>query len=125
MGLRYFDMDAFRATPRAREPFEYLVVPGFVRPDVCARINADYPKISERGSFPVSQLAFGPSFQEFLDELESDEFRTAFEEKFAIDLTGRPTTITVRGQCSPKDGQIHTDSDRKSTRLNSSHVSES
>ena len=110
MGLRYLDMAAFRATPRASEPFEYLVVPGFVRTDACARINADYPKISERGSFPVAQLAFGPAFQEFLDELGSDEFRTAFEEKFAIDLTGRPSTITVRGQCSPKDGQIHTDS---------------
>ena len=105
MGLRYLDMDAFRAAPRAIEPFEYLVVPGFVRTDACARINADYPRISARGSFPVSQLAFGPAFQEFLDELESDEFRAAFEDKFAIDLTGRPTTVTVRGQCSAKDGQ--------------------
>jgi len=110
MSLRYLDMAALRATPRASEPFEYLVVPGFVRPDACARINADYPRISQRGSFPVAQLAFGSAFREFLDELESDEFRAAFEEKFNIDLTGRPTTITVRGQCSPKDGQIHTDS---------------
>jgi SM-20-related protein len=110
MGLRYLDMVAFRATPRTTEPFEYLVLPGFVRPDACARINADYPDISERGSFPVAQLAFGPAFREFLDELESDEFRAAFEEKFGIDLTGRPTTVTVRGQCSAKDGQIHTDS---------------
>jgi hypothetical protein len=110
MGLRCLDMDAFRATQRATEPFEYLVVPGFVRSDACARINADYPDISGRGSFPVAQLAFGPAFREFLDELESDEFRAAFEEKFGIDLTGRPTTVTVRGQCSAKDGQIHTDS---------------
>jgi SM-20-related protein len=110
MSLRYLDMEAFRETPRASEPFEYLVVPGFVRSDACARINADYPTITERGSFPVAQLAFGPAFQEFLDELESDEFRAAFEQKFDIDLTGRPTTVTVRGRCSPKDGQIHTDS---------------
>src|ERR1700731_3989231 len=91
MSLRYLDMAACRATPRASEPFEYLVVPGFVRADACARINADYPKISERGSFPVAQLAFGPGFQEFLAELESDEFRAAFEEKFDIGLTARPT----------------------------------
>jgi hypothetical protein len=31
-----------------------------------------------------------------LDELESDQFREAFEEKFGIDLTGRPTVTTVR-----------------------------
>ena len=110
MGLRCLDIEAFRATPRAREPFEYLVVPGFVRADACARINADYPKISERGSFPVAQLSFGNAFAEFLDELESDAFRQAFEQKFELGLTGRPTTVTVRGQCGTGDGQIHTDS---------------
>jgi SM-20-related protein len=110
MSLRCLDMEALRATPRATEPFEYLVVPGFVRADACAPINADYPKISGRGSFPVDRLSFGPAFQEFLDELESDEFRAAFEEKFEVDLTGRPSTVTVRGQCSVRDGQIHTDS---------------
>src|SRR5262252_6136423 len=104
MALRYLDMEAFRATPRASEPFQYLIVPGFVRPDACARINADYPKISERGSFPVAQLSYGQAFAEFLDELESKEYRRAFEEKFGLDLSGRPTTTTVRGQCSPKDG---------------------
>jgi hypothetical protein len=110
MSLRCLDLDAFRATPRVGEPFEYLVVPGFVRADACVRINADYPDISQRGSFPVAQLTYGRAFQEFLDELESDEFREAFEEKFGIDLAGRPTTVTVRGRCGAGDGQIHTDS---------------
>src|SRR2546421_11242268 len=110
MRLRCLDLDAFRAVPLTRDPFQYLIVPGFVYPDACARINADYPKVSERGSFPVTQLSYGPAFTEFIDELESVEFRQAFEEKFGLDLSGRPTTVTVRGQCSPKDGQIHTDS---------------
>jgi hypothetical protein len=113
MTSRYLDLEAFRAVPLTRDPFEFLIVPGFVRADARARINADYPKISERGSFPVAQLSYGPAFGEFLDELESDEFRGAFEEKFGLDLSGRPTTTTVRGQCSPKDGQIHTDSKGK------------
>jgi SM-20-related protein len=105
-----FDLAAFRATLLSREPFEYLVVPGFIKEDALARINADYPKISERGSFPASQVAFGPAFQTLLDDLESDEFREAFEEKFGLDLAGRPTTTTVRGQCGVGDGKIHTDS---------------
>jgi hypothetical protein len=113
MTLRYLDLEAFRAVPLTREPFQYLIVPGFVRAGGRAAINADYPKISERGSFPVAQLSYGPAFGEFLEELESDEFRHAFEEKFGLDLAGRPTTTTVRGQCSPKDGQIHTDSKSK------------
>jgi SM-20-related protein len=113
MTLRCLDLESFRSVPLTREPFQYLIVPGFVRAEVRAKINADYPKISERGSFPVAQLSYGQAFAEFLDELESDEFRGAFEEKFGLDLTGRPTTTTVRGQCSPKDGQIHTDSKGK------------
>ena len=113
MTLRYLDLESLRAVPLTRNPFEYLIVPGFVRPDGCAKINADYPDIAERGSFPVAQLSYGPAFSEFLDELESEEFRRAFEEKFGVDLAGRPTTTTVRGQCSPKDGQIHSDSKSK------------
>ena len=113
MILRSLDLEALKATPVTREPFEYFIVPGFVRAQARERINADYPKISEGGSFPVAQLSYGTAFREFLDELESDEFRDVFEEKFGLDLVGRPTTITVRGQCSPKDGRIHTDTKSK------------
>jgi SM-20-related protein len=113
MGLHCLDLDAFRATPLMQEPFQYLVVPGFVRLDACARINADYPSIVADGSFPVAQLSYGETFKTLLDELESDQFRHAFEEKFRLDLSGRPTTITVRGQCGQKDGRIHTDSTSK------------
>jgi hypothetical protein len=113
MTLHALDMEALRAVPLIREPFEYFVVPGFVRPDARPRINHDYPKITEGGSFPSTQLSYGPGFREFLAELESDEFRQAFEDKFDLDLAGRPTTITVRGQCSLKDGRIHTDTKSK------------
>ena len=113
MILRSLDLEALKATPLIRQPFEYFVVPGFVRPEARAKINADYPKISDGGSFPVAQLAYGPAFREFLDDLKSDEFREAFEEKFGLDLAARPTTITVRGQCSLKDGRIHTDTKSK------------
>ena len=39
--------------------------------------------------------------------------RRAFEEKFGIDLSGRPTMTTVRGRCTTRDGNIHTDSETK------------
>jgi SM-20-related protein len=110
MPLLSLDLAAFRNALLIREPFEYLIVPGFVREEACSGVNADYPQIGERGSFPVAQLTYGPRFKQLLEDLESDEFREAFEEKFQLDLAGRPTTITVRGQCSRKDGKIHTDS---------------
>jgi len=104
------DLAALRAMPLEREPFQYLVVPAFIKREALSRINADYPKIAERGSFPVSQVAYGPAFRALLDQLEGDEFRKAFEEKFGLELAGRPTTTTVRGQCGRGDGKIHTDS---------------
>jgi hypothetical protein len=109
----YLRLDAFKATPLAAEPFQHLVVPGFIGPAALAAINADYPKISTSGSFPVDQVTFGEAFQALLDELESDEFREAFEEKFGLDLAGRPTVTTVRGRCDARDGKIHTDSTSK------------
>ena len=71
MTLRYLDMEAFKATPLTREPFQYLAVPGFLNAQACAEINRDYPKIAESGSYPVAQLSFGPAFQALLDQLGS------------------------------------------------------
>ena len=109
----YLKLETLQATPLVREPFEHLVVPGFVSDAGLAAINADYPKISLPGSFPTDQVTFGPGFQTLLDELESDEFREAFEEKFKLDLSHRPTITTVRGRCDPGDGKIHTESKTK------------
>jgi SM-20-related protein len=110
---QYLGIEQFRATPLVRQPFEHLIVPRFVGARALAEINADYPKISNAGSFPVDQLAFGPAFQTLLNELNGDEFREAFEEKFGADLSGRPTITTVRGRCGAGDGKIHTDSSSK------------
>ncbi len=109
----YLRLEALRATPLVSEPFPHLVVPGFVSQAGLADINADYPRISSPGSFPTDQLVFGKAFQALLDQLESDRFREAFEQKFNIDLSGRPTLTTVRGRCDPSDGKIHTDSKTK------------
>jgi len=108
-----FDLEAFRAAPLVRDPYEHIVLSGFVKPDALRQINADYPRIDGTGSYPLDGLKFGAGFQALIDALESHEFRQAFEEKFGIDLRNRPTTITVRGRCSPKDGQIHNDSASK------------
>ncbi|MBV8850984.1 MAG: 2OG-Fe(II) oxygenase [Methylobacteriaceae bacterium] len=48
-----------------------------------------------------------------LAELQSDTFRHAIERKFAIDLAGRPTVTTIRGEIRGKDGAVHTDSRTK------------
>jgi hypothetical protein len=108
--MRELDWAAFRAAPLVRQPFDYLIVPGFVKPWARAAVNADFPKIDKPGSFPVGGLSYGLAFADLLATLEGDEFRSAFEEKFGVCLDGRPATVTVRGRCGLRDGCIHTDS---------------
>ena len=108
-----FDYEALRNAPLERDPYEHVILRGFVKPEALRKINADYPRIDHAGSYPLASLEFGPDFQAMVDALESEEFRKAFEEKFQIDLTNRPSTITVRGRCDTRDGNIHCDSESK------------
>jgi hypothetical protein len=113
MGVSCLDMTALGAVPIATEPFCYIIVPGFIRREALRSINDDFPNIAMPGSFPLGRLSYGPAFREFVNDLKSAEFREAFEQKFKIDLAGKPTTVTVRGRCAARDGQIHTDSRNK------------
>jgi hypothetical protein len=61
----------------------------------------------------LSELRFGAAFGRLIDELQTPAVEDAFAEKFDIDLTGRPTMITVRGRCRARDGRIHTDTEDK------------
>src|SRR5438094_6269906 len=111
--LSMLDLEKFRTTPLTREPFEFLIVPEFVKADARSAIDKDYPEVARAGSFPLREVTYGPAFAKLIEEMRSSEFRNAFEEKFSIDLTNRPDMITVRGRCSEKDGKIHTDSETK------------
>ena len=111
--LSMLDLERFRTTPLSREPFEFLVVPEFVRVEARAAIDKDYPEVGRPGSFPLREVTYGAGFAKLIEEMRSEDFRKAFEEKFNIDLTNRPDMITVRGRCSDKDGKIHTDSETK------------
>jgi hypothetical protein len=48
-----------------------------------------------------------------IDELDGPEFQSAIEEKFDVDLSGRPKMYSLRGYTRAKDGKIHTDSKDK------------
>ena len=111
--LSMLDLERFRNTPLTREPFEFLIVPEFVKAAARAAVDKDYPEVARPGSFPLREVTYGPAFAKLIEEMRSDEFRQAFEEKFNVDLTNRPDMITVRGRCSEKDGKIHTDSETK------------
>jgi len=111
--MSLLDIDALRATPLKRDPYDYFVVEHFVKPDVFAKVVADFPEIESTGSIPPSELDIKGKFKELLAEMNGPEFRKAIEEKFGLDLSSRPTMFTVRGNCARNNGKIHTDTESK------------
>jgi hypothetical protein len=108
--MAHLNIDRLKAAMRETDPFEYIVVPGFLSPESVRRINATYPKIEKGGSYPLEMLEESMAIKEVIDELDAPEFESAVAEKFGVDLAGRPKMYSLRGYTRAKDGQIHTDS---------------
>lgn len=111
--MRILDLDRIRDVSRGHDPCEYIVVPNFVRPEMLAAVNDDYPDIRQPGNFAPETLTFGPAFAEMLDELRSDALKRAIADKFAISLDGYPLQMTVRKYSELADGNVHNDSKLK------------
>ena len=107
------DLAGFAAAELHKTPFEYLLLSNFIQADALAGIVKDFPVIKQAGSFPADTLHCGPAFIALMQALEGADFRHAVEQKFGLDLTNRPTMITVRGRTDETDGRIHTDSKTK------------
>ncbi len=107
--MSMFDVDTFHATSLQRAPFDYLVVPGFIRPDALEALDRDYPQIEGPGNMSADDLDGGPAFAQLLATLKSRPFAGLVGEKFGVDLSGCAPTISVRRYCEATDGNIHTD----------------
>jgi SM-20-related protein len=102
-------LEALDAAPLQSDPFDYLVVPDFLPPAQLKRVNADYPEITTAANHALRDLHYGQCFAQLAEELQSAAFRHHLGDKFKIDLSNSPTTITVRKYCERSDGNIHTD----------------
>jgi hypothetical protein len=111
--LAILDLDRLRRAPLERDPFDFVVVDGFVRDDAVAALVAGFPAVRGAGSYPVESVKYGPAFGALVAALTGPQLAGAIAEKFAVDLAGRPTLLTVRGMGDAKDGRIHTDSETK------------
>ena len=82
--MSMLNLESFRDTSLTSDPYEYLVLPGFVRADCLKRIDADFPKIEQGGSFPLASLSYGGAFAELSDELLGESVKAAFSDKFGV-----------------------------------------
>ncbi len=107
------DLDRLRAATVAHDPFDHILLPGFIRPQALPAVVAALPPMRGRGSFPIDALRLGPAAAAMVAGLQGPQFRAAVAEKFGLDLADAPVMTTLRGNSGEKDGQIHTDSTAK------------
>lgn len=103
------NLEAFRAATVQTDPYPYCVTPGFLAADNVAAVIRDFPRLDMGGLFLPEAAPYGASFARLLSAIGGPEMRALVGDKLGIDLTGRPTMITIRGCCQPRDGRIHAD----------------
>lgn len=111
--MAHLNLDALRAAKLETSPYQYTIVPGFLSPDSIRRITETYPNIEKGGSYPIESLEANMAIKEVIDELDGPAFQKAIEDKFSVELEGRPKMYSLRGYTRAKDGRIHTDSKDK------------
>jgi len=111
--MELLDLESFGRAPLCSDPFDYLVVPDFIRPAALPVLLQDFPRIDKAGLLPVSAAEGGPAFRRLIAEIEGEALSRAFAERFRLPLLPRQIMTTVRGHCAPGDGRIHTDNRSK------------
>ena len=104
------NLEAFRATLLAAGPYPHLVVPGFISPEAVNEAIRDFPRLDMAGLFLPDAAESGPAFASLLEAMESAALKQAVGDKLGLDLSGRPTLVTVRARSQERDGRIHADS---------------
>jgi hypothetical protein len=110
MGL--LNLDKLAKAELKTEPFEYVIVSGFLSPENLRRVVGDYPDL-KGGSYPLEEVAMTRALEELVGELDGPEFERMVAQKFRVDLAGKPKMYSLRGYCRASDGKIHTDSKDK------------
>lgn len=107
------NITALASGPVEPLPFPYMIIPQFIHPEYLEKIQADYPSITQAGSFPLNTQKAGATFNRLIEQLSGETLRQLIAEKFSLDLGDKPVLITVRGRADRHDGRIHTDSKSK------------
>ncbi len=104
------DLERLAAATPAHAPFDYVVVPGFIRDDALGDVMRDFPVLDGPRNRAVEGTEFGPAFGSLLEALRDERFLELLGRHLGVDGLGRlPANVTVRGFCEASDGNIHTD----------------
>ena len=106
--MTYLNIDRLRRAEPKNDPFDYVVVPNFLKAASLSRVIDTYPDL-KGGSYPLDSVSVSPTLREVIDQMDGPDFEQAIEEKFGVALAGRPKMYSLRGYCRASDGKIHTD----------------
>lgn len=107
------DYQRFVATRLEREPFDYLVVPGFVPAPIAIAAAEAFPNADLPGVLPAPDAPPDNAFGQLLTALRSRRLTGVFAAKFNRGLSTDRLMVTLRARTRPADGRIHTDSTTK------------
>ncbi len=107
------DLDTFEHTPLVREPFDHLILPGFVPHDTAMAAAAAFPGPDLPGVLPAPANPAHDAFGDLLRSIRDPRTTAAFGDKFGLKLDPATLMVTLRARTRPVDGQIHTDSTTK------------
>lgn len=107
------DLNAIDSARVKTTPYPYFTVDRVINDAALPAVLEAFPNIDMGGSFNLDDVAIAPDFQQFLDSIDSPEFRHLIHDKLGVDVSDRPMMMTLRGYSRKKDGRIHTDSKTK------------
>ena len=113
--LKMFNEEAIRAAELRRDPYDYCYIENVVDEARKDEVLSGLPDIPYRGSYALPNLKYGPKFGDCMADLMSNRFRHLVEQKFDIDLSGKPPSIVMMGATSGayNEGYAHPDSKHK------------
>ncbi len=111
--MTMLDFERFAATPLASEPYDHLVVPGFVPHALAVAAAASFPAPDLPGVLPAPRQPRDDACGRLLRALREPRLTRLFAEKYRLALSPDTLMITLRARTRPEDGRIHTDSESK------------
>ncbi|MEM7619175.1 MAG: 2OG-Fe(II) oxygenase [Pseudomonadota bacterium] len=111
--MTHLNIEKLKSVPLETQPYEHIIVPGFLAADTLKRVVENYPDILKGGSFPLESVDVPDILDDVIKEMDGPAFEHAIAEKFAVDIADRPKMYSLRGYCRKTDGKIHTDSKDK------------
>lgn len=111
--LDYINTHSLDDATIEQTPFPHTVIRNLIQADKLKAVCDAFPELSDGGVFNCNDDNTTDALAAFIRELHSDKMRHWLEEKFDVDLQGKPIMATLRGLSRTKDGRIHTDSKDK------------